>query len=286
MATKGNREYKDTLFKFIFGNENHKEFTLSLYNAINGSNYTDPSGITFNTLEDVVYINMKNDVSFILDATMMLFEQQSSWNPNIAYRMFAYLAKLYDGYIRENNINIHSKRKIILPAPKCVVLYNGRDKDNSKDTIIHLSELYADNKLGDLDLSVMVYNINEEKLSNKLSSCKPLMEYADIVDRIRRLKKDKELGEAVSLAIDDLPDNYVIKPLLLGEKSEVFSMLQTEFDEVAYTKAMREDGAYEKSRLIAMKLLENNVPIDVISKCTDISLDEIETMKKELSNHK
>ncbi len=51
-----NREYKDRLFNFIFGREENREWTLSLYNAINGSAHTDPSFIEFNTLGDVVYI--------------------------------------------------------------------------------------------------------------------------------------------------------------------------------------------------------------------------------------
>ena len=35
------REYKDRLFKFIFGNPDNKQWTLNLYNAINDSHYTD-----------------------------------------------------------------------------------------------------------------------------------------------------------------------------------------------------------------------------------------------------
>ena len=61
-----NREYRDRLFKFIFGNPEHKEWTLSLYNAINGTNYTNPEDIQLTTLDDAVYMNMKNDISFLI----------------------------------------------------------------------------------------------------------------------------------------------------------------------------------------------------------------------------
>ena len=54
-----NREYKDRLFKFIFGNPVHKDWLLSLFNAVNGSSYTDPEAIKITTLEDVIYMNMK-----------------------------------------------------------------------------------------------------------------------------------------------------------------------------------------------------------------------------------
>lgn len=79
MALKGvNREYKDRLFKFIFGSPENKEWTLSLYNAINGTHYTDASAIEFNTIEDAVYMSMKNDLSFLflIENIMNLYEHQ------------------------------------------------------------------------------------------------------------------------------------------------------------------------------------------------------------------
>ena len=35
-----NREHKDRLFSFLFGSETNKEWTLSLYNAVNETCYT------------------------------------------------------------------------------------------------------------------------------------------------------------------------------------------------------------------------------------------------------
>ena len=70
-----NRQYKDRLFKFIFGNPENKEWTLSLYNAINGSSYTNPDDIKLTTIEDAVYMNMKNDVSFLITDKMNFYEQ-------------------------------------------------------------------------------------------------------------------------------------------------------------------------------------------------------------------
>ena len=86
-STNGNREYKDRLFNFIFGREENREWTLSLYNAINGSDHTDASLIEFNTLGDVLYMGMKNDTSFILSNRMSVYEHQSSYNPNMPVRM-------------------------------------------------------------------------------------------------------------------------------------------------------------------------------------------------------
>ena len=86
---KLNREYKDALFKFIFGNEERKEYTLSLFNALNDTCYDDPREVKLVTLEDVLFISIKNDVAFILSDTLNLYEQQSTWNPNMPLRLLS-----------------------------------------------------------------------------------------------------------------------------------------------------------------------------------------------------
>ena len=95
-----NREHKDRLFSFLFGEKGKKEWTLSLYNAVNDTHYTDPDSIEFTTIEDAVYMGMKNDLSFILCQVMNVYEQQSSYNPNMPVRQLMYAAKLYDKYQR------------------------------------------------------------------------------------------------------------------------------------------------------------------------------------------
>lgn len=69
-----NRQYRDRLFKFIFGSEENKSWTLALYNAMNDSSHTDADSITFNTIDDAVYMSMKNDVSFLIADTVNLYE--------------------------------------------------------------------------------------------------------------------------------------------------------------------------------------------------------------------
>lgn len=97
-----NSKHKDRLFRFIFGNPEHKEWTLSLYNAINGSNYTNPEDIEFNTIDDIIYMGMKNDVSFLIMHVMNLREHQSSLNPNMPIRFFLHAGQLYDKYMTDN----------------------------------------------------------------------------------------------------------------------------------------------------------------------------------------
>ncbi|MBR2038028.1 MAG: hypothetical protein IKA09_09930 [Lachnospiraceae bacterium] len=121
-----NREYKATLFAKLFGED--KENALSLYNAVNNSNYTNADELTFTTLDDVVYMKMKNDVSFLFDKTMSLYEHQSTYNPNMPLRGFLYFADLYRQRIKDNE-EIYSKNIVKIPAPKYIVFYNGSMKD-------------------------------------------------------------------------------------------------------------------------------------------------------------
>ena len=95
-----NREYKDRLFKFLFGNPENRQWTLSLNNAVNGTEYSDAADIVFNTIGNAVYRSMKNGVSFIIENTMNLYEQQSTYNPNMPMRYLIYLGRLYSKYAR------------------------------------------------------------------------------------------------------------------------------------------------------------------------------------------
>ena len=142
-----NREYKDRLFKFIFGNPDKKEWTLSLYNAMNGSHYTDPEAISLNMIEDAVYMGMRNDVSFLIADTLNFYEHQSSLNPNMPMRFLIYAGMLYDKYT-ETNSDYHrfSSKQQKAPTPKCVCFYNGR-KETGDRTVLHLSDSFAPDAL-------------------------------------------------------------------------------------------------------------------------------------------
>ena len=89
--------YKDRLFISIFGkdNEQSKKWRLDLYNALRGTNYTDPDALELNTIENVIYLTMRNDVSFLVDSQMTLFEQQSTFNPNMPLSNACLICLLY-----------------------------------------------------------------------------------------------------------------------------------------------------------------------------------------------
>ena len=121
-----NRKYKDRVFCMLFGNEENKKNILSLYNALNNTNYTNETDIEITTIEDAVYIKMKNDVSFLVDSYLSLWEQQSTFNPNMPIRGLMYYGNLYNSYIEEHSLNIYGSTLVKLPTPQYIVFYNGQ----------------------------------------------------------------------------------------------------------------------------------------------------------------
>ena len=212
------KEYKDRLFKFIFGNPDNKQWTLSLYNAMNGTDYTDPDGIRFNTIGDAVYMGMKNDVSFIICFEMNLWEHQSSFNPNMPMRFFLYAGRLYEKYITTSNYYQYSRSLQPVPRPVCVCFYNGTEEQPEKQ-VLKLSDAYQGE--GDIEVRVTMLNINYEKNQQLMDACEPLKEYAWLVDTVRRHQQEKmDLDAAVDAAISEMPDEFVIKPFLVENRAE------------------------------------------------------------------
>lgn len=269
MATV-NREHKDRLFTYLFGKKGKKEWTLSLYNAVNHSSYTDPDSIEFTTMEDAVYMGMKNDVSFILCQIMNVYEQQSSYNPNMPVRQLMYAAKLYDKYIQQKRLNLYGRKLVSLTIPKLVVFYNGTEE--ADDQILRLSDAFVQegNPLeSDIEVRVRMLNINYGKNESLLSSCKPLKEYAWLIEQIRENQKTMGIGEAVDRAIQDMPENYEIRQILIGNRAEVKDMCITEYNEAETMQMIREEGreqGREEGREEGMmELLANQVKVGDLS---------------------
>ena len=108
-------KYKDRLFNFLFGSDENRAWTLSLYNAVNGSNYTDPSAIEITTIKEIMYMGIQNDTSFLISDEMNLYEQQSSYNPNMPVRLMEYAAHLYDKYIKQTSRTSTARSRCIYP---------------------------------------------------------------------------------------------------------------------------------------------------------------------------
>lgn len=243
-----NRENKDRLFKFIFGNKKNRDWTLSLYNAVNGSSYTNPEEIEFTTIDDVLYMGMKDDISFLITDILNIYEQQSTFNPNMPMRYLIYLGMIYSKYAENNKhkINLYSTRLQRFPIPKLVCFYNGSMKMEDR-TELHLRDSFdTSREEPDVDVKVLMININYGKNRGLFDSCQVLGEYAWLIDRIRKNKeKNGDLEEAVEMAINEMPDTALIKPFILANKAEVKRMCITEYDEAQTMEMFKEEGRAE-----------------------------------------
>ena len=224
-----NEEHKDRVFKFLFGSPANKEWTLALYNAVNGSSYDNPDDIQFNTIEDAVYLGMRNDVSFIIVNELNLWEHQSTYNPNMPMRFFIYAAKLYEKYIAGSEYYAYSSTLQPAPRPKCLCFYNGTANQPERK-VLKLSEAFGGE--GDIEVLVTMLNVNYGKNKALMEACEPLGEYSWLVDTIRRNQKVmKDLEAAVDAALDEMPDEFVIKRFLLLNRAEVKGMFLTEYNQ-------------------------------------------------------
>ena len=238
----GSQEYKDRLFSFVFGNEEHKEWTLSLYNAINGTHYDNPDDISIETIRQVLYMGMRNDVAFIIADQLSLYEQQSTYNPNMPLRMLEYTANLFEKHIRREALNKYGHRQIMLPVPRLVVFYNGVEEKADEQTLL-LSDAFKPGHRGIADISVTVHMLNINKGHNQklMENCPPLNEYAWSVDSVRLFRKTDNLENAIDRTLDQMPQSFLIKPFLEEHRAEVKSMLLTEYNEAETMEMFKRD---------------------------------------------
>ena len=236
------RNYRDTLFRMLYRN---KVRLLSLFNAVNGTHYDNPDDLTITTLEGVLYLGMKNDVSCIIDMMMQLYEHQSTVNPNMPLRNLFYVSDLLQKYIYEEGIDIYSRKQIKIPTPKFVVFYNG-DEEQPERKEIRLSKAFSANT-GETNMELVVLQININKGQNEelKAACKTLQEYAEFTERAREHRKEMELEDAIRTTIDECIRDGILKDFLLKNKAEVYHMCLYEFDVELHERVLREEEREE-----------------------------------------
>jgi hypothetical protein len=230
--TEISREHKDRLFKKVFS---RKKSLLNLYNAVNGTAYDNPDDIEVNTIEDFLYLSMKNDVSFLFTDTINLYEHQSSVNPNMPFRGFIYLAKLYQKTVFDNH-DFFSSNLVQIPTPQFVVFYNGKKEEPDRKEL-HLSDAFVSKGKFEpaLECKAIVLNINYQHNKELMDKCKELRDYALLIFRIRQnCESGMAISEAIDKAIDDCIKDDVLKDILEKHRQEAKSMLFTEYNEEAH----------------------------------------------------
>lgn len=294
-----NRNYKDAFFKKVFGNEKYKGNALSLFNTVMGSNYDNPNDIDIVTLENVLLLKVMNDVALISNDSLCLFEQQSTWNENMPLRLLVYLAREYEKYINSNRLNAYRMRKIMIPNPKLVCFYNGTENRPAKE-VLKLSDAFIMNSYNtqrNVEAMVVVYNLNVEQ--PELNGCKELMEYGWFVNKVNEYKEKCDILDlAIDNTLNEVPQDFILRDLLLEERGELMSILKTEFNQEEYGQARHEDGYEEgieegielglaegaKQEKIATieRQLKKNKPIEEIADIVDLPVEQVEEIIKKL----
>ena len=229
-----NRNYKDTVFRKLFSDRKN---LLSLYNAINGTAYTDEMKLEIVTLENAIYMGMKNDLAFIIDTNLFLYEHQSTYNPNMPLRDLFYISSEYQKLVDRKSL--YSSILLKLPAPNFIVFYNGKRKMPDRWTNC-LSESY-ENQQGEpnLELKVVTININRDCNRKLMEQCRILGEYAQYVEKVRENAETMSLDSAVKEAVDECIQKGILADFLRVNRAEVIAMSIFEYDKEEEEKKLR-----------------------------------------------
>ena len=288
---KGNRNIKSTLFPNIFSD---KKELIELFNAVNGTNYRETDDFEINTIEGILYMTTKNDVSFLMESTMNLYEHQSTYNPNMPLRGLLYFGQLYHKYIKTRGLNIYSSKLQKIPVPHYVIFYNGT-QDEPDEKILLLSDAFQKKKKkkhvsGCLECEVRMLNINYGHNKELMEKCRRLEEYAIFVAKLREYAKEypNRLDIAIAKAINDCIGAGILKDFLIKHKSEVLEMVLYSFDKELYEKDLKqiayEEGEQNKLLELVQKKLNKGKSVEVIAEELEESVSNIQGIIIKIQN--
>ena len=223
------------------------QFKKQEFQTVKKKEQTDSMVIT---LENAIYMGMKNDLAFIIDTELFLYEHQSTYNPNMPLRDLFYISSEYQKLVDKKSLYSSVLQKI--PAPQFIVFYNGTEK--KKDSWVnHLSEAF-ENLSGNpkLELEVLTININEGHNPELMEQCQTLKEYAQYVNCVRRYAKKFELADAVEQAVDECIHKNILSEFLRKNKAEVIAMSIFEYDKEEEERKLRK-AEYEAGVAAGMK---------------------------------
>lgn len=236
---KAERRYKDSVFRMLF---RKKKALLSLYNAVNKTNFTNEDEMEIVTLENAIYMGMKNDVSCVFDFELSLYEHQSTVNPNMPLRDLFYVAKQLQKIVEKEKKDLYSSKPIQIPAPRFVVFYNGSANRPEREECC-LSDLFAKQmERPELELIVTVYNINPGMNEELLEACQLLKEYMLFTTKVRENQVTMELNVAVHKAVEACIQEGILEDFLREQRAEVIEMCIYEYDQEKHMQLIKEEN--------------------------------------------
>ena len=238
--TNVRRDYKARLFEMIF---REKEELLGLYNAVNGTHYSDPEKLEINTLENAIYLSMHNDISFIIDSRLSLYEHQSTYSPNLPLRYLFYVSDLYSKMTKDSNL--YGSRQITIPSPRFLIFYNGKEERSERE-VLELAEAFEIQEEEPwLNLKAVLLNINPGYNNDIVNACKTLSDYVIYTSRVRAYAEQMKIEDAVEKAITECIAEGMLADFLTKYRAEVKKMSIYEYDEERQRIWDREEGKEE-----------------------------------------
>lgn len=251
-TVKPKRNYKARLFEKIFSD---KKELLGLYNAVNKTHYTNPEELEINTLENAIYLSMYNDISFVIASKLSLYEQQSTYNPNLPLRFLLYISDLYSGMTSSENL--YGTRLIKLPPPRFIIFYNREAK---------------------------FININPGKNKELLKACKTLSDYSEYTSKVRKYAKKMEIQEAVERAVKECIQEGILADFLERHRAEAIAVSIYEYNEDRQRQLDRKEGMElgekQKLKTIVSKMLKKGYSVDEISDMLEESVEIIRELSE------
>ena len=254
------KKHKDTVFRMLY---NDREKLLELYNALNGTVYENTGELEICTLENAIYMGFKNDVSFLFDSEMCLYERQSSFNPNMPLRDLFYISRQLQKYVVGKTL--YSSKLVQIPVPRFVVFYNGTQEQPER-RVLRLSDAFEKKVSSpELEVTVTMLNINPGNNRELMEKCRTLREYCMFVECIRKYAEQMDIGEAVERAVTECIRNDILTDFLSAQRAEVIAMSIFEYNEEEEMKKIRadefsvgrENGKAEGKAEFVIELLEN-----------------------------
>lgn len=232
-----NRTYKSRIFEMIFSD---KKKLLELYNAINGTDYTNPDDLVVNTLENAIYMAMYNDVSFLIDKRLNLYEHQSTCSPNLPLRFLFYVADVYSEFTKE--MNLYGRKAVKLPTPHFIIFYNGTEEQPDKRELRLSDTFQVKEEEPQLELKATMLNINKGHNKKLMDACQTLKDYAEYTALVREYAQLMPLAEAVEKAVDDCISRGVLAEFLKKNRAEAIKVSIYEYDEERHMRQTKEEG--------------------------------------------
>ena len=227
----------DSIFKMLFSD---KTELLKLYNALAGTRHQNPEDLTINTLKNAVYMSLRNDVSFLIDLRLNLFEHQSTYNPNLPLRFLFYVSDLLSLITKDDNL--YGEKRISLPTPGFLVFYNGQDPCPEQETLKLSASFQVSEDPPRLELIVRVLNINPGHNQKLLAACRPLADYAIYTARVQKYARFMELRSAVERAVNECISENILKDFLEKNRAEAIHVSIYEYDMERHMRQEREDS--------------------------------------------